>query len=247
MSGLPKIVALNIEQIGSNAAQLKSTLDPNGDTTTFYYEYDITNTFSTSQQTATETLPLDAGLVPINRVIQSLIANTTYYYRLVATNSFGTFYGATLYFTTKRVRLLTPDVEDLSQRLNETSEVQPLWRDFNQFTPWINGFLYNTAVVGQSINNCFRIGKKQRFFNNGFGSQLDMLNFEINDVITEDLALTYMLEAMSYEPRAFLDTGATTITPDYDNYVIDVNAVFGLVNTNTNQMYSVDLPSLNRG
>ena len=247
MSGLPIIVSVPVDQIGANAVLLKARLDPNGANTNFYFEYAIVNTFDTSQQSPLETLDFTSGIVVIDRVIQSLVTNTTYYYRLVATNINGTSYGATLSFTTKRIAILTPDTEDLDQRVDDRNEVLPLYRDFNQFNPSQQGFLYNTSVIAQSINNCFRIGKKQRFFNNGFGSQLDNLNFEINDIVTEDLALSYMLEAMSYEPRAYLDTTATVISPDYDNNILDVSVSFGLVQVSTNQLYQVDLPSLNRG
>jgi hypothetical protein len=94
----PPIVTTNpATLIASYSATLNGTLDPHGLTTTVYFQYGTTTTygFTTAAQSKT-------GNTYQNVVanISGLTASTTYHFRIVATNSAGTRYGADRTFTT---------------------------------------------------------------------------------------------------------------------------------------------------
>ena len=84
--------------VASNTATLNGTINPNGASTTYYFEYGITtaygsNTISTSAGSGT-------SAVSVNANIAGLSESTTYHFRLVATNSIGTISGSDQTFTT---------------------------------------------------------------------------------------------------------------------------------------------------
>jgi hypothetical protein len=82
---------------------LNGAVDPNGAATTYHFEYGETAGYGTS------TAVLSAGSSEFGAVvaetITGLFANTTYHYRVVATNSQGTTNGADVTFTTSEVVL----------------------------------------------------------------------------------------------------------------------------------------------
>jgi len=84
--------------VTSNSATLNGTVNPNGDSTTYYFEYGTT----TSYGTTTTSMSAGSGTtdVSVNADISSLSSNTSYHYRIVATNSAGTTYGSDKSFTT---------------------------------------------------------------------------------------------------------------------------------------------------
>ena len=79
------------------SATLNGTVNPNGSTTTYYFEYGLTQSYgSTTTETDIGSGTDDIG-VSADITISDPIA--TYHYRLVATNTFGTVYGADMTFT----------------------------------------------------------------------------------------------------------------------------------------------------
>jgi len=94
----PTVVTTTATSMTSNSAQLNGTVNPNGASTAYYFEYGTTTSYGST------TISLNAGsgtsAVPVNSSISGLNTNTTYHYRLVATNSGGTSYGSNLTFTT---------------------------------------------------------------------------------------------------------------------------------------------------
>jgi hypothetical protein len=86
--------------VGPNAATLNSLINPNGLGTTYFYEYRVKGT---TPWTATATRTLPAGNNPIepNSVpVGGLTKETTYQFRVTATNGLGSETGAVLEFTT---------------------------------------------------------------------------------------------------------------------------------------------------
>mgnify|MGYP000164650791 CR=1 FL=1 len=69
------------------SAVLNGTISPNGLTTTYYFEYGTTTAYGLV--TASRTTDAD---VSVSETVGGLSADTTYHYRLVATNSAGTGY-----------------------------------------------------------------------------------------------------------------------------------------------------------
>ena len=85
--------------VASTSATLNGTVSPGGLKTTYYFEYGTSATNLTSR-----TAKADAGSgssdVPVSSALSSLKADTTYYFRLVATNSSATTTGAIASLTT---------------------------------------------------------------------------------------------------------------------------------------------------
>jgi hypothetical protein len=81
-------------------ALINGSVNPNGLTTTAWFEYGQDNTMSTFTKTADQAIA--AGTVPqsINATLQNLSAGTKYYYRVAATSTAGTSKGAISNFNT---------------------------------------------------------------------------------------------------------------------------------------------------
>src|SRR5262249_26866267 len=83
--------------IASFSATLKGSLNPDGLSTTFHFEYGTTTSYGLT--TAPQTQTGDTSrLVSAN--INSLAANTTYHFRIVSSNTAGTTFGSDTTFTT---------------------------------------------------------------------------------------------------------------------------------------------------
>jgi uncharacterized repeat protein (TIGR01451 family) len=94
----PPVVRTNpATDVTSFSARLNGSLDPHGLTTTVYFEYGATTGYghTTPMQSQTGNTFRD-----ISANISSLGTHTTYHFRIVATNSGGTRYGADSTFTT---------------------------------------------------------------------------------------------------------------------------------------------------
>jgi hypothetical protein len=93
--------------ITSTSAVLNGTVNPNGSSTTYYFEYGLTATYGSTTPTG------DAGSdntnVPVNAQVTISDPIAIYHYRLVATNSFGTTYGQDVTFTNDTDADLMPD------------------------------------------------------------------------------------------------------------------------------------------
>ncbi|MBI4691943.1 MAG: hypothetical protein HY773_00650 [Candidatus Terrybacteria bacterium] len=84
--------------ITANSATVRGIINPQGRTTSGWFEYDTA--YSLSYRTSTQDMgsgTMDADLL---RYLSTLATNTTYYYRAVAQNSCGTTYGSILSFST---------------------------------------------------------------------------------------------------------------------------------------------------
>ncbi|NIM14056.1 MAG: hypothetical protein GTO45_18595 [Candidatus Aminicenantes bacterium] len=85
--------------VGSRDATLNGTVNANGSSTTVFFEYGLTEEYGM-------TWPADQSPVtgstdtPVTATLSSLDPDTTYHYRVVATNASGTTYGADMTFTT---------------------------------------------------------------------------------------------------------------------------------------------------
>ena len=94
----PVVSQVAAVKITSSSVQLNGAINPEGDPTTWHFEYGLTASYGleTSPQTMS-----GLGIRPINSPITGLRAATTYYYRLVANSANGQYVGPGLTFTTK--------------------------------------------------------------------------------------------------------------------------------------------------
>ncbi|PYI47215.1 MAG: hypothetical protein DMF11_06695 [Verrucomicrobia bacterium] len=94
----PPIVTTNPAGfIASFSAILKGSLNPDGLSTTFHFEYGTTSSYGLT--TAPQTHTGDTSR-PVSANINSLAAHTTYHFRIVASNTAGTTFGSDRTFTT---------------------------------------------------------------------------------------------------------------------------------------------------
>ncbi len=84
--------------IGETSATLNGAVNPNGEKAKYYFEYGTTSTYGT--KTAEASAGTGTTKKSRSKSITGLTANTTYHYRVVATNSHGANYGPDQTFTT---------------------------------------------------------------------------------------------------------------------------------------------------
>jgi hypothetical protein len=96
-TGPPVVTTNPATLIASYSATLNGSVDPHGLTTTIYFQYGTTTSYGLNTSIRSRT---GNTYQTVNASISRLIANTTYHFRIVATNSAGTTYGSDSTFTT---------------------------------------------------------------------------------------------------------------------------------------------------
>lgn len=94
----PSVVTGAATKVADNSAQLNGTVNPNGNATTYYFQWGLTTSYGVNGK------PHSAGsgakVVSVKETAGGLIPGTAYHYRLVATNRYGTTVGSDHTFTT---------------------------------------------------------------------------------------------------------------------------------------------------
>jgi phosphodiesterase/alkaline phosphatase D-like protein len=80
-------------------ATLNGTVNANGESTTYYFEYGTSTSYGFTSPVPPATVT-GASATSVSEIIYELSRNTTYHYRLVASNASGANYGADQTFTT---------------------------------------------------------------------------------------------------------------------------------------------------
>jgi len=96
-------------------ATLNGKVDPQGLEASYHFEYGTTTAYGTSVPVPDAPVGSGDAAVPVSQAITGLQANTTYHFRIVATNANGTSYGADGEFTTA-----TPAVTSVSSDFGPT-------------------------------------------------------------------------------------------------------------------------------
>ena len=96
--------------VTSSSAQMNATINPNGASTSAYFEWGFTTSYGNSTTPGTFT---GTGTTDINSVLSGAPANTTYHYRVVATNSGGTTTGSDRSFTTTANAAPAPEILEI--------------------------------------------------------------------------------------------------------------------------------------
>ncbi len=90
--GAAKINATSASDIATSSARLHGTVNPNGDATTYWFEYGVDSLLGNILKSTTQTALAGMGTEPVavSAAIDELQPNTRYYFRLVGRNSYGT-------------------------------------------------------------------------------------------------------------------------------------------------------------
>jgi phosphodiesterase/alkaline phosphatase D-like protein len=102
----PVVTAEAATPVGKRTATLNATLNPNNLDTTYHFEYGLTTAYGDTTPAANATA--NSGASPVSAALTGLAPNTTYHFRLVATNDDGSTLGDDGQFTTSA--LTPPDV-----------------------------------------------------------------------------------------------------------------------------------------
>ena len=97
-STAPTVVTGSASSIGLTSAKLNGTVTPNGQATSWYFEYGTSTSYGT--KTAVKSAGSGTSTVKVAASLTRLRATTTYHYRLVATNASGTSVGGDQSFST---------------------------------------------------------------------------------------------------------------------------------------------------
>ena len=93
----PTVTTSAASNIASNSATLNGTVNPDGCNTTVHFQYGTTTSYGSTTANQTKTGHTTQN---VTANISGLAANTTYHFRIVATNSAATRYGSDRTFTT---------------------------------------------------------------------------------------------------------------------------------------------------
>ena len=96
---LPVVSETAAVNISANNVQLNGAVNPEGPTTTWYFQYGLTTYYG--MQTSSQTLS-GLGARPVNAQLTGLQAGATYHFRLVAYSAHGLYVGPDQTFATKR-------------------------------------------------------------------------------------------------------------------------------------------------
>jgi hypothetical protein len=139
----------SVDQTSATAATLLGTVDPDGASTTYSFEY------GTSANYGETTAPGDAGSgtsdEAIATTLSGLTPGATYHYRLVATNSDGTDYGQDATFTTNAAPVATTGAATTVSATSEAlaGTVEPNGSDTSYYFEWgpSSAFGHTTPVT----------------------------------------------------------------------------------------------------
>jgi hypothetical protein len=94
----PTVVTGSATSIGQSSALLHGTVNPNGSSTTYYFQWGLTNSYGVTGKAHSAGAGVKA--VAVKDTATNLLPGTTYHYRLVASSRFGSAGGADHTFKT---------------------------------------------------------------------------------------------------------------------------------------------------
>src|SRR5207247_3582187 len=94
----PTATTTAASSIGTTSAKLNGSVNPNGQSTSYYFDFGTTTSYGTKTTTKNAGSGTKSNSVSDN--VSGLAAGTTYHFRLVASNASGTTLGSDQSFTT---------------------------------------------------------------------------------------------------------------------------------------------------
>jgi len=96
---LPEATSKPVGSLAETTVTLNGSVNPNGSSTTVSFEYGVTTSYGTTVAAATSSLT-GSTITDVSASLTALTPNTTYHFRVKATNAAGTVNGEDLTFTT---------------------------------------------------------------------------------------------------------------------------------------------------
>jgi hypothetical protein len=109
IGGAPSVTTNSASGVSSWKATLNGQVNPNSVETQYYFQYGTTSGYGALLPIPSGNAGHGTGTVGVNVDLPGLKANTTYHYRVVATNAAGTSFGSDAQFTTLSVPILGED------------------------------------------------------------------------------------------------------------------------------------------
>jgi len=100
LSGAPGVETGDSPEVRDSEALITGTVSPQGCSTTFHFEYGLSNAYGQTIPLPDESVGSGTAPVVVSKTITGLEPRSHYHYRLVATNQYGTAKGADRTFTT---------------------------------------------------------------------------------------------------------------------------------------------------
>ncbi len=183
----PGVATGSASSIGTTTTRFNGSVNPNGQATTWHFEYGTTTSYGT--QTPSHSAGSGTKSVGVSLAISNLTAGTGYHFRLVAANASGTTYGADQSVTT-----IGPPVVQTNAATNVginaatlTGTVDPRGRSTTWHFDYGTTSAYGTSTSSQSA---------------GSGSGAEPVSIPVSN-LTPGTAYHYRLVASS-------DAGTTT-------------------------------------
>ncbi|HET8862223.1 MAG TPA: S8 family serine peptidase [Solirubrobacterales bacterium] len=98
----PVLITDSASQVKALRATLNGTVNPGGLSTTYRFEYGETKAYGGKVPTSAKAIGSGGGDVAVTETVKGLKSNTTYHYRVTATNAEGTTYGEDRTFSTEQ-------------------------------------------------------------------------------------------------------------------------------------------------
>ncbi len=143
----PIVTTLPATPVLATTATLRGTVNPSGEATSYFFEYGPSLTFG--RATAPHNIP-GTGLaaVPVSALVTNLDPGTTYFFRLVANNAFGTTTGVSETFNTLVLGYGWP----VSTKVTDGSARSPKHVVDADGNAYVAGQFTGTASLGTTLN-----------------------------------------------------------------------------------------------
>lgn len=128
----PSVSTGSATSVSTTSAVLNATVNPNGASTTYYFEYGPTDAYGSSSAAAT--IPSSDPTTQVSATISGLTANTTYLFTIVATNSVGTSTGTGVTVTTAKTSCSVDTANITSDQSQVTSDENQVTQDQSSIT-----------------------------------------------------------------------------------------------------------------
>jgi len=110
----PTVTTLGATNLTTTTATLNATVNPNSLATLAFFEWGTSATLATFTTTTAQSIGSGSAAVAVSENLIGLVSNTTYYYRVGATNAAGGNIGTIASFTTHILTGLAPSITGLS-------------------------------------------------------------------------------------------------------------------------------------